>query len=170
MLVQQEEDLLGKIAKELKSIPTTVLEKLQAFMDGHKTLLQELKMLRKEKVRLLITECIKKKEEVASISLITAIVDVDPKEFNEFANNLIQKLGSGVVALGLDSGEKCQLLVAVSSDLKDLHAGKIIKEIAPLIQGGGGGKPNMAQAGGKDPSGLPKALEKVRELIGAYAT
>lgn len=169
--VQQEEDLISNISKELKSTPATVLEKLQAFMEDHKALTQELKTLRKAQGKQLIAECLKKKEEIGSTSLIASIVNIDPKDFNEFAQELLQKMGSGVIALGLKLDERCQLLIAVSPDLKDLHAGKMIKELAPLIQGGGGGKQNMAQAGGKDPSGLPKALEKIRELIAtAYAT
>jgi alanyl-tRNA synthetase len=84
-----------------------------------------------------------------------------------FAEELLQRLKSGVIALGSATPEKCQLLIAVSQDLvqKNIHAQTLIKEVSPLIQGGGGGKPNLAQAGGKDPSGLPKALSKLRELL-----
>jgi alanyl-tRNA synthetase len=74
---------------------------------------------------------------------------------------------SGVVALGTTTGDRCQLLIAVSPDLveKNIHAQILIKEVAPLIQGGGGGKQTMAQAGGKDPHGLPKALDKIRHIL-----
>jgi alanyl-tRNA synthetase len=74
---------------------------------------------------------------------------------------------SGVIAIGSTTTEKCQLLVAVSPDLvqKSVSAVSLIKEAAPLIQGGGGGKQNMAQAGGKDPKGLPQAFEKIRHIL-----
>jgi alanyl-tRNA synthetase len=84
---------------------------------------------------------------------------------------LRDKLGSGVIVLGAAAGNKANLVAGVSKDLvgKGLHAGKLIKEIAPLVGGGGGGRPEMAQAGGKDPSRLENALEKVYALVSKQA-
>jgi len=70
------------------------------------------------------------------------------------------------VVLGAIQGERVALLAAVSKEAtKQYHAGNIIKQIAPLVGGGGGGRPDFAQAGGKDPTRLDEALQKVYELI-----
>ncbi len=75
------------------------------------------------------------------------------------------------MVLGSREGGKVQLIAAVSKDLagKRFHAGEIIRAIAPLVGGGGGGRPDMAQAGGKEPDALPAALARVHELARAQA-
>ncbi|MBB6735430.1 DHHA1 domain-containing protein, partial [Cohnella zeiphila] len=85
------------------------------------------------------------------------------------ADELKAKLGSAVLALGAVEGDKVQLVVAVTPDLtaKGLHAGKLIKELAAICGGGGGGKPELAQAGGKDPAKLPEALAAAEALVQA---
>jgi alanyl-tRNA synthetase len=82
------------------------------------------------------------------------------------ADRLRQKAGSAVVVLGWAEDGKVQLLAAVTDDLtkKGLHAGKLVGEVAKVVGGKGGGKPNMAQAGGKDPAKLGEALKHAREL------
>lgn len=167
MWVQQEEDLLLQLAEKLKSPPAAVLEKLQDLMDENKLLAQELKTFRKGQLKQLVEKCLSHKEKMGSIALIATEVAIASEDLSEFATDLITQLKSGVVALGAIMGERCQLLVAVSPDLvqKNINAQALIKEAAPLIQGGGGGKQNLAQAGGKDPQGLPKALDKIRQLI-----
>ena len=85
----------------------------------------------------------------------------------EMADWFRSKIKSGVLVVGSIVDGKPQVLVAVSDDLtkKGLHAGNLIKELAAIVGGGGGGRPNMAQAGGKDASKLPEALSKARDLI-----
>jgi alanyl-tRNA synthetase len=167
MLVQQEEDLLQGLAAQLKTSVQGIPEKMQALLDENKLLAQELKSYRKGQLKQLLDRCLAHKEHVGAISLIAVEVALSADELNEFAGELIAQMKSGVVALGLSQGERCQLLVAVSPDLvqKNIHAQALIKEVAPLIQGGGGGKQNLAQAGGKDPQGLPKALDKIRHIL-----
>ena len=71
-----------------------------------------------------------------------------------------------MVVLGARDGAKASLLVKVSSDLTDrLHAGNLVRALAPLVEGSGGGRPDMAQAGGKNPEGLQRAIDKAYELI-----
>ena len=166
-LVQQEEDLLQQIASTLKSPVSGAMEKLEAFLEENKKLSQELKSFRKQALKGLIKTCLLGVEKVGKISLIAKEVNVDSDELAEFASDLMQELKSGVVALGAKVGERCQLLIAVSADLAEhqVSAAGLIKEAAPLIQGGGGGKQTLAQAGGKDPLGLPKALDKIRHLL-----
>ncbi len=81
---------------------------------------------------------------------------------------IAQNFASGVVVLGAVIGDKPSLLAAVTKDLataKKVDAGKLIKEIAPIVGGGGGGRPDLAQAGGKDPAKLGEALDKARQIL-----
>jgi alanyl-tRNA synthetase len=167
MLVQQGEDLLQSLALQLKAPVQSLPDKMQALLDENKLLTQELKAFRKGQLKTLLDKCLAHKETVGSIALIATELAIASEELSEFANELIGHLKSGVVALGISIGERCQLLVAVSPDLvkQNINAQELIKEAAPLIQGGGGGKQNMAQAGGKDPHGLPKALDKIRHIL-----
>jgi alanyl-tRNA synthetase len=86
------------------------------------------------------------------------------REMSDWFRN---KVDSGVLVLGTVVDDRPQILVAVTDDLtkKGLHAGNLIREIAGKVGGGGGGRPNLAQAGGKDASQLPAALDYARELI-----
>lgn len=167
MWVEQEEDLLQKIGNQLKAQVSVIPEKIDALLEENKLLTQELKQLRKGQLKQLLEKCLNAKEKVGSVALIAKEVEVPTEDLNDFASDLIHQMHSGVVALGVKFGERCQLLVAVSPDLvqKNIHAQTLIKEVAPLIQGGGGGKQNMAQAGGKDPHGLPKALDQIRHIL-----
>ena len=82
-------------------------------------------------------------------------------------DDLKNKLGSAVIVLGSVSDDKVNIVAGITKDLlgKGLHAGKLVKEVATLCGGGGGGRPDMAQAGGKDPQKLPSALESVYEWV-----
>ena len=81
-------------------------------------------------------------------------------------DRLRQKAGSAVVVLGWSEDSKVQLIAAVTDDLvkKGLHAGKLIGQVAPVVGGKGGGRPNLAQAGGKEPGRLPEALQLATNL------
>ena len=85
---------------------------------------------------------------------------IDRSGLRNLADELKQKLGSGVIILGTDQEGKASLVVMVSSDIcNKLPAGQIIQKIAPIVKGGGGGKPELAEAGGKDSSKLADAIE-----------
>jgi alanyl-tRNA synthetase len=81
-------------------------------------------------------------------------------------DNLRDKMGSGVLVLGSADDGKVSLCVGVTKDLTDrVKAGDIVKQVAPIVGGGGGGRPDMAQAGGKNPEKLPEAIDKAPEII-----
>ena len=106
--------------------------------------------------------------EVNGVKLLAARVQGDGKQLRDLADKLRDRLGSGVVALGAEQGGKAVLLVAVTKDLTGrLRAGDLVKEAAKLVGGSGGGKPDLAQAGGSDPAGLDRALARVEELVAA---
>lgn len=167
LLVRSEEDLLQSLASLLKAPVGSLNEKIEALLDENKQLSTAIKGHRKGLLKQLSDLCLSHKETAGHISLIAQEVALEADELATFAEELLRHLKSGVVALGAKVGERCQLLIAVSPDLvqKNIHAVTLIKEAAPLISGGGGGKQNLAQAGGKDPQGLSKALDKVRDLL-----
>lgn len=104
---------------------------------------------------------------VGSIQVVAARADgVDGKALRQLADAVRDSLRSGVIALGADNKGKAALLVAVTPDLTGrFQAGSLIRELAPMIAGRGGGKPELAQAGGTDTDGLDRALAHLKELI-----
>ena len=104
---------------------------------------------------------------VGNVNVLAAEVHADPKALRQWADQLRDKLGSGVICLGTRSDAKVTLLVAVSRDLTNrLNAGQLIRELAPVVGGRGGGKPELAQAGGSEPAALPRAFETLERLVG----
>jgi alanyl-tRNA synthetase len=92
--------------------------------------------------------------------LAKRVDDVDQKDLRDFGDKLRDKLGSGILALGAAKDDKVSLIVMVSKDLTPkYHAGNLIKQMAAVLGGTGGGKPDLAQAGGKDPGKLDAALQ-----------
>ena len=107
-------------------------------------------------------------KEVNGHKLVTKkLSGVDMNELRNLGDQIKEKIGEGVVVLASDIDGKVNLIVMVTDGAvkEGLNAGKIIKEIAPLVGGGGGGRPNTAQAGGKDPGGIDAALEKAASLL-----
>ena len=168
-MVQQEEDLLLQIAALLKAPVGSCMEKLHLSLEENKLLSQEIKTLRKCQLKEMAARLLINQEKAGKIAVIASIVNVGAEDLPLLAQELIDQLKSGVVILGAVCGEKCQLLIQSSPDLAHVNAGALIKEAAPMIQGGGGGKSNLAQAGGKDPHGLPKAMAHIKQVLGRLA-
>jgi alanyl-tRNA synthetase len=100
--------------------------------------------------------------------LATKVEGLDDKGLRDMADRLRDRVQSGVIVLAAQQGERASLLAVVTKDLVGrYHAGNIIKELAPIVGGGGGGRPDFAQAGGKDPSKLDAAVERAYAIVGA---
>ncbi len=170
-LVRQEEKTLLQAASSLKATPATLLEKINQLLEENKTLAAELKTVRKGQLKQVAQNCLAAKQMIHSVALIAEQIDIPSEELNPCAEEILSHLKSGVVALGVNIGERCQIAIAVSDDLvkKNVRAEALIKEIAPLIQGGGGGKAHLAQAGGKKGSGLGEALSKIRLIVEGFS-
>ncbi len=98
--------------------------------------------------------------------LARRVPEMASAELRNLADTLRQKLGTGVVVLGMESGGKATLLAAVTDDLTDrVNAGDVVRELAPIVGGRGGGRPNLAQAGGSDVDQIDAALEKAPEVV-----
>ena len=104
---------------------------------------------------------------VGDVNVLAAEVSItDVKTLRDFGDKLRDKIGSGIILLGGKADDKAMLLCMVTKDLtKKYHAGNIIKEIAPLVGGSGGGRPDMAQAGGSQPENISKAIAHLDKLL-----
>jgi alanyl-tRNA synthetase len=105
--------------------------------------------------------------DVAGVKLIARRVEgLEKGALRTLSDSLRDRLGSGVVVLASENDGKVALLVAVTKDLTArIHAGRLVKDLAPLVGGGGGGRPDLAEAGGKDPSGIPALLARAPEIL-----
>jgi alanyl-tRNA synthetase len=167
LFAYENEDHAEKVAELLKVSPVKLIERVTSFLEEHKHLAHELKQFKKAALKQLAKDLASKTQQAGSISFIAEIVSVEAEMLPELIEDLISALRSGVILLGIKMDGRCQLMARVSSDLvqKGIHAVQLIKEIAPAVSGSGGGKPESAQAGGKNPEGLSQALDKAKQWL-----
>ncbi len=144
-----------------------ILPALERVEGQVRQLERQLEALKKKAARSQADDLVEQAQSVKSVRVISArIGDTDRVAMRELADTLRQKLGSGVVVLGSTENGRVALVAAVTRDLTSrLHAGKIVQELARLVGGSGGGKPDLAEAGGKDTAGLERALAEVPALV-----
>jgi len=164
---REEEDLLFSIAEKLKTQPQKLSERVNSLLEENKELAQELKTLKQAQLKELISEIVDKAEEIEGVRYIAQEVALAPDEMRQLAEDAVNAMESGVVVLAAAFDGRCQLLARVSDDMvnKGIKANEIIKTIAPIVGGGGGGKATLAQAGGKSPEKINEALATVRTLL-----
>jgi alanyl-tRNA synthetase len=152
MLNANEDDVLGALEKKLDEI---------------KAIEKQLEASKRKAAGSAAGDLVGQAKDVKGVRLIAAKVDgVDREGLRQMVDTLRQKLGSGVVVLGTADDGKVALIAGVTKDLNPkVHAGKIVQELARLVGGSGGGRPDLAEAGGKDTSGLQKALDQVYPLL-----
>jgi alanyl-tRNA synthetase len=165
--IHQREQVLREIGEILKGPEEASVERLERLLAERKELERRLQDVQSKLAGSQSADLVSLARQVNGVAVLAARVDnVDDKALREMADQLRGRLGSGIVVLGTRRGDKALLLAAVTRDLVGRYpAGRIIKEIAPLVGGGGGGKPELAQAGGPDPSRLDAALDKVYEIV-----
>lgn len=165
--VRQTEDLINTLSTNLKTTPQKIQERIDKLLEENKQISQELKTLKKGQMGNLIDGLISKVATINSIPTLIVNLPVSPEELRTCMEDVSAKLPSAVIVLGAAADDKCQIMVRVSDDLvqKGIKANEIVKGVAPIIEGSGGGKPNMAQAGGKAPQKLEEALSKIKDLI-----
>ena len=167
--IRKREKILQEIGAQLGARDGAAVERLEKLLAREKELEKKLRAMEQKLAGGAGADASEEQvREVAGVKIVTRKLDgVDPRTMREIADRLRQKHGSAVVALGSDLGEgKVALLVAVTADLTGkIKAGDIIKNIAPIVGGTGGGRPDLAQAGGRDASKLDEALAKVATLL-----
>jgi alanyl-tRNA synthetase len=167
--VYETEDLVEHAAGHLKTTPAKLMERIAALADETKSLSHELKAFKRDGLKRLAQELAHTAQKAGNITLLAAIVEVESDLVRDLVEDLSSLVHSGVILLGVKGEDRCQLIAKVSSDLvqKGVHAVQLIKEIAPSIEGSGGGKEAHAQAGGKNPQGLSHALETAKRWLAA---
>jgi len=166
--VQQLEDEQRSIAVLVKAEGGTALDKVDRLLARQKELQREVEALQARLNASRSADLLAGVRETNGIKVLAAKVEMDdPKGLRELVDSLKDRLQSGVIVIGCISAGKANLLVAVTKDLSDrCKAGDIIKSLAPIIGGSGGGKPELAQAGGTKPENLDEALETAYKIIG----
>ncbi|MBM2837864.1 MAG: alanyl-tRNA synthetase [Deltaproteobacteria bacterium] len=161
------EDYLQEAASILKTRPDSLVDRLSKLLQREKELEKMVSSLKMKLAGGETDSLISNVREVKGVKVLSAKIEIsDPKEMKDMADRLREKIGSGIIVLGSSDGTKSTLTVAVTGDLtKSYHAGNLVKELAKVVGGGGGGRPDMAQAGGPDVSRLDEALNKVFDLI-----
>ncbi len=164
----KQEEELKEAAKALKSTPAGLLSRIESLLAEVKELKSENESLKSKLAKDALGDVMDQVEEVNGVKLLaTSVEDVDMNGLRELGDNLKEKLGEGVIVLASEKGGKVFLVAMVTDGAQKAgaHAGNLIKEIAGCVGGGGGGRPNMAQAGGKNPAGIPDAVEKAKEVL-----
>jgi len=177
--IRRIEAVTGRAAQRLVQARMAELERAVTFLGSQPgevdrkvlSLLDEVQSLRKEVARLLQAVAMRdfellfeRVQDVGGVQVLAAQVEVaDESTMREMTDWFRQKLGSGVIVLGAAINRRPRLVAAVTPDLvkRGLHAGRLIQAVAQVVDGGGGGRPTMAQAGGRDLSRLPDALALV---------
>ena len=167
-LAQRADDELRRAAALLKAGAFDVAAKIEQTQRRVRDLERALEEANSKIAMARSGDLASQAREIHGVKVLSARVEGDGDALRELADKLREKIGRGVVALGSEHGGKAVLLVAVTKDLTArVKAGDLVKDAARLVGGRGGGKPDLAQAGGPDPAGLDRALARVEELVRA---
>jgi alanyl-tRNA synthetase len=162
------EEKIREAAKLLKATPENLGDKITHMLSENKALHGEVESLKSKMAQDAAGDILDQVKEVSGVKLLAAELDgVDMNGLRDLGDQLKEKLGEGVVVLASANSGKVSLMVTATEGAmkKGAHAGNLIKAVAGCVGGGGGGRPNMAQAGGKDPAGIPDALSKAAEVL-----
>ncbi|MCL6570628.1 MAG: alanine--tRNA ligase [Bacillus sp. (in: Bacteria)] len=166
--LNEQVSMLKDAAEKLKTNPKDIVTRIDTLLIEMKHLQRENESLATKVGNIEAGNLVSKAKEIDGITVLVARVqEADMNNLRNMADDLKQKLGSVVIVLGSAHEGKVNLIAAVTKDLieKGYHAGKLIKEVALRCGGSGGGRPDMAQAGGKDPERLDTALQFVDEWV-----
>ncbi|UCC13351.1 MAG: alanine--tRNA ligase [Gammaproteobacteria bacterium] len=161
------EEALHRIADLVRGSRDDAEAKVRHLLERSRALEKEVQGLKAKLASGQGSDLAEQAADVGGIKVLAARVDgADPKALREAVDRLKQKLGTAVIVLGSVEDDKVRLVAGVTKDTTDrVKAGQLVGEIAPLVGGRGGGRPDMAQAGGSDPSGMDAALERVAKYV-----
>jgi len=166
-LVQDQEAKLKEIAAAVKSGTDSVVDRILQLNISNRQLEKELTQLKAKLASSAGTDLASQAEEINGVNVLAAVVEgVDSKALRDTTDQLKNKLGSAVIVLGTVQGDKVSLVAGVTKDLIDrVKAGDLVNEVAQKVGGKGGGRPDMAMAGGNSPGELPKAISEVKQYL-----
>ncbi|HUT15454.1 MAG TPA: alanine--tRNA ligase [Anaerolineae bacterium] len=166
--VQQQLDVMGETARVLQAQPDDLLRKATELTEQVRAQQYEIERLHRQAAREDVEHLLGKVRDVAGVQVLAQQVNADSVErMRDMVDQLRESLGSSVIVLGAIISDKPSLVAAVTRDLvkRELHAGKLVRQLAKAIGGGGGGSPTMAQAGGRDSDELDNALAQAPRLV-----
>lgn len=166
--MNEQLQLLQDTARALKTNVEKIPKRLENLFSEMKTLEKENESLHAKLANSEATSLLEKVEQINDVHVLAEKVNVkDMNQLRHMIDDLKQQVNSGIILLGAEQNGKVQLAAGISKDLVDkgFHAGNLIKEAAKICGGGGGGRPDMAQAGGKNPQKLPEALSFVKQYV-----
>jgi alanyl-tRNA synthetase len=168
--VRQLETLAREVAEVLKTSPAEAVKRAEQAMAQLKDQERKLQHLAGALSKYQMDKLVERVHDVDGVPVLAAKVQAGDREaLRRNADFVRDRLAAGVVVLGAVVEDKVSLVAVVKPPgLKSLHAGKIIKEVAAVTGGSGGGKPDMAQAGGKDPARLGEALDRVDDIVRGF--
>ncbi|BBF42270.1 alanyl-tRNA synthetase [Lachnospiraceae bacterium KM106-2] len=162
------ESQLNEAAKAAKAEPAMLVKRIETMHEEIKTLQSENEKLKNKLANDALGDVMSQVVEVKGVKVLaTKVADVDMNGLRNLGDSLKEKLGEGVVVLASALDGKVSLIAMATDEAmkKGCHAGNLIKAIASIVGGGGGGRPNMAQAGGKNPAGIDEAVAKVVSVV-----
>ncbi|MCR1897948.1 alanine--tRNA ligase [Irregularibacter muris] len=165
---QDHETILIESAHRVKAKPDYLIDKIEGLLKELKDREKELEKLQAKMAGNIVDELINTKTEISDIPTIIARQDeLDMDGLRKLGDQLKDRIGSGLIILATSKNDKVNFLAMATKDLlpKGIHAGKLIGQIAKVAGGGGGGRPDMAQAGGKEIDKIAEALEKSKDII-----
>jgi alanyl-tRNA synthetase len=164
---QQQAQILSQLASQLNVGEDHVLATVEKLSQTVKALEKDLEAQKRKGALGQLDELVGKAQTIKGVKVVAEEVqNVDREGLRQLVDSLRQKLGSGVVALGMPDNGKVALIAGVTKDLTGkVHAGKLIQALAKQVGGSGGGRPDLAEAGGKDTAGLKTALQSVPGLV-----
>jgi alanyl-tRNA synthetase len=166
-LVQEQEARLAEAAEALKAQPTEITTKIQQMLDNVKSLEKELARLKSRVAAAQGDDLVAQAEEVKGVKVLAATLDgADAKALRETLDKLKDKLRTATIVLAASDGGKVSLIAGVTPDLTGkVKAGDLVNFVAQQVGGKGGGRPDMAQAGGNEPAKVPAALGSVKGWV-----
>jgi alanyl-tRNA synthetase len=166
-LMQEMGRELDQAAGLLKGGRGDLLSRLEKVLKRQKELEKEVETLKSRLAAAQAKDLMEEVREIGGVKVLALEVQApDPKSLREYAVKFLDRLQSGIVVLGSAAGEKAMLIALVSKDLtKRFPAGEIIKELAPTVGGSGGGKPDLAQAGGPEKGKIGAAVQQAYEVV-----
>jgi alanyl-tRNA synthetase len=167
--LRQASETLALLADSLHAKPEELLQAVEKLSDSEKKLRKELEAQQMKRATSQASDLVKEAREVKGVRVVAARVEVtDRSAMRQMVDDLRAKLQSGVIVLGSVSDGKVSLVAAVTKDLTNkLDAGKIVKQAAAIVEGSGGGRKDLAEAGGKNPAKLDESLQAVPAIIEA---
>ncbi|MDQ7031923.1 MAG: alanine--tRNA ligase [Desulfonauticus sp.] len=170
LLVQKERNNLSRLTHLLETSREQILKKVEALIKEQKRLLKENKQLQQKLATAQVEELLAQTENINGINVLAVKIDGNIDTLRSVMDKLRSKLNSGVILLASQYQGKALLLLAVSKDLHSrFTAPALIKDVAKEIGGGGGGRPDLAQAGGPKGEKIDLAIKKLKQIIGNWA-